>query len=106
MDDASTNQFSREWAISRQVKPGDRLFTDDGFTCMPAWQAKIVRRDEKGELYVACLCERGGRHYLDGQLDEQGRLVGLYRRLPRWARERTATGSEIDGDTGEEGATI
>ena len=79
MDQGSSDRYGREWAILSQVKPGDRLFTDDGFTCMRFGEAKIVRRNEEGQLYVPC---RDGRHYLDAQL-EHGRLIGFYTRLYR-----------------------
>jgi hypothetical protein len=86
MDQVASEKTDREWGIARRIKkgrwailktlkPGDRLFTDGGFTCMPDGELKIVRRDENG-LYVPC---RRGKHYLDGQLDERGRLIGLYR---------------------------
>lgn len=54
------------------VSPGTVLIADGGFTCMRPG-AKIVRRGPHG-LYVRCGC---GRHYLDGQLDDDGRLIGL-----------------------------
>jgi hypothetical protein len=74
MDRRSHGHRDREWVVAKKVKAGDRLFTDGGFTCMPGGELKVVREDGDG-LYVAC---RDGRHYLDGQLDEQGRLVGFY----------------------------
>jgi hypothetical protein len=54
------------------LKAGDTLFADDGFTCMQAG-VKTVREDEDG-LYIPCA---DGSHYLDGQLREDGTLAGL-----------------------------
>lgn len=55
------------------VKPGDILITDRGFTCMDKGQHLTVRLSRHG-LWIPC---RVGRHYLDGQEDEDGFLVGL-----------------------------
>lgn len=56
------------------VKEGDILIADGGFTCMKAGP-KEVMKDEKGELYVKC---RAGRHYLDGQLDsDNSQIIGM-----------------------------
>lgn len=54
------------------IKAGDAVITDDGFTCMPSKRTK-VREDDIG-LYVPC---RSGKHYLDGQLDGRGHLIGI-----------------------------
>ena len=87
MDQAASEKTDRDWGIKRRikagprwanlknVKPGDRLFTDGGFTCMEAGELKVVRRDEGGQLYVAC---RDGKHLLDGQNDGDGKLIGVY----------------------------
>jgi hypothetical protein len=80
MAKGQSDTYGRDWAILSKIKPGDRLFTDSGFTCMGAGEAKIVRRDDQGRLFVPC---RDGRHYLDGQRGENGALVGLYTRLHR-----------------------
>lgn len=57
-----------------ELRVGDTVITDGGFTCMKAGPRK-VHRDSDG-LYIRC---RDGRHYLDGQEDEAGELVGLSR---------------------------
>ena len=57
-----------------ELKVGDTVITDGGFTCMKASPRK-VHEDNEG-LYIRC---RDGRHYLDGQEDEDGELVGLSR---------------------------
>lgn len=60
------------------VKAGDILITDAGFSCMKAGAEHVVRADEKdGKLYVSC---NDGRHFLDGQVDSGGMLIGLTRK--------------------------
>mgnify|MGYP000266944799 CR=1 FL=1 len=54
------------------VKVGDVLTADAGFTCMPAGQHE-VKIDDTG-LYVEC---DHGKHYLDGQKMGDGTLDGL-----------------------------
>lgn len=58
------------------VRPGDVLVADGGFTCMRQDTHCVVKADENGELYVEC---DEGRHLLSGQLDfdDQETLVGL-----------------------------
>lgn len=56
------------------LKAGDAVVTDDGFTCMPLGQ-KIVEADEHG-LFVRC---SEGQHYLDGQEGDDGSLIGIFR---------------------------
>lgn len=54
------------------VKAGDEIFADAGFTCMkPGFH--LVQCDDGG-LYIEC---QGGHHYLVGQEDEHGELIGL-----------------------------
>ena len=55
------------------VKVGDKVKTDAGFTCLPSME-HLVEEDEEG-LFVTCIC---GRHYLVGQLDPvSGNLIGM-----------------------------
>lgn len=62
------------------LKPGDRLIADDGFGCIDEDDVLEVLEDHAG-LYVICrgdcieadLCH----HYLDGQEDKDGNLVGF-----------------------------
>ena len=56
-----------------EVKRGSFLIADGGFTCMEPGRKKVMANAE-GDLYVRC---REGRHYLDGQIDENGVYVGL-----------------------------
>lgn len=77
-----TDLKGRAWLHSEKVKPGDKVTCDEGFDCLSHTIEHTVRRDAKrggglGSLYLSCA---DGRHYLDGQLDEDdcGALVGLY----------------------------
>jgi hypothetical protein len=58
------------------VKAGDILISDGGFTCIRKNARCIVREHTPGgALYIPC---DHGVHYLDGQLDHStGELVGL-----------------------------
>lgn len=61
-----------------EVKEGDTIIADGGFTCMKAGPRKVLS-DEHG-LFVECA---EGKHYLDGQEDEEGAdLVGLTKAEP------------------------
>lgn len=55
------------------ITEGDLLVTDGGFTCISKNQTRPVKKDEEG-LFINCL---NGKHYLNGQTDDQGNLVGL-----------------------------
>lgn len=55
------------------IKPGDFLEVDGGFTCVPEGQVVQVLQDGDGLFFV---CSEG-QHYLDGQKDEKGFLVGV-----------------------------
>ncbi|HWT12265.1 MAG TPA: hypothetical protein VN231_05900 [Allosphingosinicella sp.] len=64
------------WAERAEVNPGDILIADGDFTCIDAGTRLTVERDlHSPDLYVRC---SEGKHYLDGQLDDQGRYVGLF----------------------------
>lgn len=54
------------------LKAGQTILADAGFTCLKAGPHE-VKADGSG-LYVEC---SEGHHYLDGQKDEVGSLVGL-----------------------------
>ena len=86
----SCDKLGREYARADQVKAGDTLQCDDGFTCLKNGAKRVVKRlngklpgcskeyakDPFARLYIDCKC---GPHMLDGQLGELGELVGLYR---------------------------
>lgn len=73
MNDKSTSFSS--FALLADVKAGDVLIADGGFTCLNDGDHCTVMKDDKDELFVCCAA---GKHYLDGQLDDDGRLVGLW----------------------------
>ena len=68
---------NRPYAKLDALKPGDRIEADDGFDCMDVGEVKVVMEDKDG-LYIECTDE-DGKHYLDGQDDGDGYLVGLYK---------------------------
>lgn len=73
---ASTHDTSgRPWAKLSELKEGDKIELDSGFTCHAAGPIE-VRADPKGDLYFPC---KEGRHMLDGQADDGEHLVGVYR---------------------------
>lgn len=88
------DNFGRAWAHSGSVKEGDVLTCDGGFTCMAEGDRKVVKRREgpmKGysanyakdpfaRLYVDC---KDGTHMLDGQVGNDGELVGFYPGKPQ-----------------------
>lgn len=54
------------------LKAGDTITLDAGFTCaLP--RSVIVEKDMGGKFFK---CD-DGKHYLDGQEDETGHLVGV-----------------------------
>lgn len=67
-----------------ELKPGDHVIADGGFTCIEEGARLEVKSDpEVGvalgpehQLYVDCAV---GQHFLDGQLTDDGELVGLSR---------------------------
>ena len=59
------------------VKYGDKLIADDGFTCIKEGAVLTVKENEDGDLYVQCDHDK---HFLDGQIDyDDGTLVGFRR---------------------------
>jgi hypothetical protein len=63
------------WAMRGEVREGDTLIADDGFTCIDAGARLLVERPlYRTDLFVACRC---GRHFIDGQLNEAGEYVGF-----------------------------
>jgi len=55
-----------------KVKDKIRITNND---CVPAHAIKEVKKDRQG-LYVTCT---DGKHYLEGQLREDGELAGVER---------------------------
>jgi hypothetical protein len=61
------------WAKVGEVRVGSHLICDGGFTCVPQGKRVTVKEAEDG-LYFKC---SEGRHYLCGQVDDEGCLIGL-----------------------------
>lgn len=73
------------------VKAEDLLVVDEGFPCVCAGPVK-VERDLSGDLYFACA---EGRHYLDGQLDDDAEtLIGIVSHRAAQPTNPTAQGDE------------
>jgi hypothetical protein len=84
-----TDKAGHLWAHRSTVKAGDVLITDGGFTCMGNHERKVVKsfegpllhcdaeyaKDPFARLYIDC---SDGTHGLDGQVGEDGELIGLY----------------------------
>lgn len=66
----------RAYAKLSELCVGSLVDVDKGFDCMRG--RKVVYKDKKG-LYLLC---SDGHHYLDGQLDDAGHLVGIYKSEP------------------------
>lgn len=64
----------RNYAHSRDVKEGDILVADGGFTCIAEGARLAVEIDGEGHRFVPC---SDGQHSLSGQLNKEGRYVGL-----------------------------
>ena len=62
------------FAKAAQIRAGLWLTADDGFTCLPAWCRVEVRGNAQDGYYILCA---EGKHFLDGQEDERGYLVGM-----------------------------
>lgn len=54
------------------LKAGDTVAIDGGFTCMKAGTKTVMEAPDG--LYVAC---KSGHHYLGGQEDHDGNLIGV-----------------------------
>jgi hypothetical protein len=67
----------REWAKLSELKAGDKIQTDGGFTCGMNNKILIVENDDDDKLFVRC---GEGNHLLAGQVDsDEGHLVGMWR---------------------------
>lgn len=57
------------------IKPGDFVTVDGGFTCMTEGKEYEVFEDADGDLFIECTKDG---HWLDSQEDEPGQdLVGI-----------------------------
>lgn len=52
-----------------QLRPGDKVVVDAGFTCIKPWAVRTVKADYTGELFILC---KEKKHSLDGQLRYTG----------------------------------
>jgi hypothetical protein len=57
------------------LKVGDKLIVDGGFSCMTQGNEKEIF-DDNGELYVKCTYGKG-KHYLYAQKDVNDNLYGF-----------------------------
>lgn len=74
----TTDNDGRPYALVSQVKAGDVLEADDGFTCLDEGDRLTVEKDDDGSLFVRC---SEGHHNLDGQIEgvlEKEHYIGLY----------------------------
>lgn len=56
------------------ISEGTQILLDEGFNCVEVGAQRAVCRDDNG-LYFLC---HSGRHYLDGQLSDNGKhYVGI-----------------------------
>jgi len=62
-----------------QVQQGTQLIADEGFTCLQEGKVSTVAKDLHG-LYIPC---REGKHYLSGQLTNDGREYAGLNLAPR-----------------------
>lgn len=83
------DNFGVAWAHSNTVKAGDKLRCDGGFTCLAEGDVREVKASDEmlehcteeykadpfAKLYIEC---SDGTHRLDGQVGDDGELVGLY----------------------------
>lgn len=67
-------EMSPEPVKLTDLSPGDVVQLDSHFTC--AKGLVIIQKDPYGELYFPC---QDGKHYLIGQLNDDGYLVGITR---------------------------
>lgn len=69
----------RRYAKLSELKAGDMVEVDNGFTCMSPLQHYLVI-DHQGELTVKCTC---GHHALEAQASwNDGHLTGIYKVTP------------------------
>lgn len=70
----TTEEFLKHAPVRLEdLAPGAAVAVDGGFTCMEP-STTTVCADAQGNLFVPCRC---GEHALDGQVGEDGILVGV-----------------------------
>lgn len=75
MSKQETDTAGNQWAKLSQLKAGDWIKADDGFTCIKHGAILQVRCDSDGDLFVPC---RSGGHSLSGQADDGEHIIGFY----------------------------
>ncbi len=71
--------------LMKDIKPGDKLKADGGFTCIEESRVCEVKADAAGELYVDCCgsdgeeSQYGDQHMLSGQCDDGVTVIGFER---------------------------
>jgi len=75
MYDTKTNPS--DFVKLNNLRVGDRVSVDGGFTCIPGGTTLTVVQDSGGQLCVPCA---HGLHPLSGQVDDENDVcVGVYR---------------------------
>ncbi len=72
MTNQTHDKAGRAYAKLSELKPGDKVELDDGFTCHPAGVVILYQRNG---LYFDC---HEGGHNLLGQADDGEHCVGVY----------------------------
>jgi hypothetical protein len=71
----TTDIYNRQYARLADLKVGDYVEVDGGFTCMTRGEKKKVKKGIANLLYIDC---DGGGHYLIEQIDRDGFLIGIF----------------------------
>lgn len=71
---AIKDKKGRAYAKLSQLKAGQMVWVDGGFTCLPPWTKREVKQDADG-LYIDC---SEGTHHLAGQADDGEHCIGIY----------------------------
>lgn len=67
------------------LRPGDTLIADEAFSCIDPGRACLVHSDDRMGLFVHCCgpehqrSDYHDKHFLDGQLNDDGEIVGFAR---------------------------
>ena len=75
-----TDTFGVPWAHITTCKEGQTVKCDGGFDCIPEGEKRTIKSDSRFKdrfqsLYIYCA---EGKHFLSGQVGEDGELIGLY----------------------------
>ena len=77
-----TDKFGNLYAEASQIKAGDIVYPDGGFDCLTKdWPyVCMASGDNPGDFYLQC---SEHKHWLSGQDDGDGYLVGIYLNPPQ-----------------------